>query len=74
MLKQPWIDSKRVVFYGGSEGFTVGANLMANFNKSITHTILFSGHAGRRFEFEIYRNRQAVRDGKMTGEEAQKQI
>ena len=74
LVEQPWIDSKRVVFCGGSEGFTVGANLVANFNKSITHTILFSGHAGRRFEYEIYRNRQAVRDGKMTAEDAQKNI
>ena len=74
LVKQPWIDSKRVVFCGGSEGFTVGANLVANFNKSVTHTILFSGHAGRRFEYEIYRNRQAVRERKMTAEEAQKEI
>ena len=74
LLKQPWINSKRVVFCGGSEGFTVGANLVANFNKSVTHTILFSAHAGRRFEYEIYRNRQAVREGKMTAEEAQKEI
>jgi dienelactone hydrolase len=74
LVKQPWVDSKRVVFCGGSEGFTVGANLVANFNKSVTHTILFSAHAGRRFEYEIYRNRQAVREGKITAEVAQKQI
>jgi dienelactone hydrolase len=74
LVKQPWIDTKKIVFCGGSEGFTVGANLVANFNKSVTHTILFSAHAGRRFEYEIYRNRQAVREGKMTAEEAQKQI
>ena len=74
LIKQTWVDSKKVIFCGGSEGFTVGANLVANFNKSITHTILFSGHAGRRFEYEIYRNRQAVREGKITVEEAQKQI
>jgi hypothetical protein len=53
LVKQPWVDSKRVVFCGGSEGFTVGANLVANFNKSVTHTILFSGHTGRRFEHLI---------------------
>ena len=74
LIKQTWVDSKKVIFCGGSEGFTVGANLVANFNKSISHTILFSGHAGRRFEYEIYRNRQAVREGKITVEEAQKQI
>ena len=74
LVKQPWIDSKRIVFCGGSEGFTVGANLVANFNKSVTHTILFSAHAGRRFEHLIYQNRQAVREGKMTAEEAQKEI
>jgi len=74
LVKQPWIDSKRIVFCGGSEGFTIGANLVANFNKYITHTILFSGHAGRRFEYGIYQNRQAVRERKMTAEEAQKEI
>jgi dienelactone hydrolase len=74
LVKQPWIDTKKVVFCGGSEGFTVGANLVANFNKSITHAILFSGRTGRRFENEIYQNRQAVREGKMNPEDAQKQI
>lgn len=74
LVKQPWINAKKVVFCGGSEGFTIGANLVANVNKHITHTILFSGHAGRRFEHEIFRNRQAVSKGEMTAEEAQKQI
>ncbi len=74
LVKQPWIDTKKVVFCGGSEGFTVGANLVGNFNKSVTHTILFSGHTGRRFENEIYQNRQAAREGKITDEEAQQQI
>jgi dienelactone hydrolase len=74
LVKQPWVDSKKVIFCGGSEGFTVGANLVANFNKSITHTILFSAHAGRRFEHLIYQNRQAVREGKMNADTAQKEI
>lgn len=74
LLKQPWIDSKKVVFCGGSEGFTIGANLVANYNKFITHTILFSGHQGRRFEHEIYRIRQAVKERQILADEGQKQV
>jgi pimeloyl-ACP methyl ester carboxylesterase len=74
LVKQPWIDTKKIVFCGGSEGFTVGANLVANFNKSVTHTILFSGRTGRRFENEIYHTRRAAKEGNMSAEEAQKEI
>lgn len=74
LVKQPWIDTRKIVFCGGSEGFTIGANLVANYNKSITHTILFSGHTGRRFEFEIYQIRDAIKQGKMDANEGQKQI
>ena len=74
LIKQPWVDAKKVVFCGGSEGFTVGANLVANVNKSITHTILFSGHAGRRFESNIYQVRQAILQGKLSPEDGQKEI
>ena len=74
LIKQPWIDAKKVVFCGGSEGFTVGANLVANVNKFITHTILFSGHAGRRFESNIYQVRQAILRRELTPEEGQKEI
>jgi dienelactone hydrolase len=74
LIKQPWIDAKKVVFCGGSEGFTVGANLVANVNKSITHTVLFSGHAGRRFESNIYQVRKAVQQGQLTPEEGQKEV
>ena len=74
LVKQPWIDIKKVIFCGGSEGFTVGANLVANFNKSITHTILYSGRTGRRFENEIFQTRKDAKEGKMTEQEAQNRI
>jgi esterase/lipase len=74
LVKQPWVDSKKVVFCGGSEGFTVGTDLVANVNKFVTHTILFSGHAGRRFESNIYQIRQAVRQGGIPPEEGQKEV
>lgn len=74
LVKQSWIDNRKIVFCGGSEGFTIGANLVANYNQFITHTILFSGHAGRRFEFEIYQIRDAVKQGQIDAEAGQKQI
>ncbi|WP_080054060.1 dienelactone hydrolase family protein [Spirosoma aerolatum] len=74
LVKQPWVDTRKVVFCGGSEGFTVGADLVANYNRYITHTILFSGHAGRRFENPIYSTRQQIEKGEISAEEGQKQI
>lgn len=74
LVKQPWVDSKKVVYCGGSEGFTVGADLVANRNKYVTHTVLFSGKMGRRFEVLISQLRQQVERGELTPEEGQKQI
>ena len=74
LAKQPWIDTRKVVYCGGSEGFTVGADLVANHNRYVTHTILFSGHAGRRFETNIYGIREQVDRGEMTPEQGQEMI
>lgn len=74
LIKQQWIDSKRVVYCGGSEGFTVGADLVANRNKHITHTILSSGKQGRRFEAMIHQMREQIERGEITPEEGQKEI
>jgi pimeloyl-ACP methyl ester carboxylesterase len=74
LVKQPFIDPRKVVYCGGSEGFTVGADLVANHNRYVTHTILFSGHTGRRFENWIYPVRKQMREGKLSPEEAQKTI
>lgn len=74
LVEQPWIDRRKVVFCGGSEGFTVGADLVANHNRFVTHTILFSGRNGRRFEYEIWSARQQVAQGELTPEQGQQQI
>lgn len=74
LIKQPWVDTRKVVFCGGSEGFTVGADLVANYNRHITHTILFSGHVGRRFENPIFDTRQQIEKGQLSPEDGQKQI
>ncbi|AUD03173.1 dienelactone hydrolase family protein [Spirosoma pollinicola] len=74
LVKQTWIDSRKVVFCGGSEGFTVGADLVGNHNKSVTHTILFSGKQGRRFEVLIQQMRERVTKKEMNPEEGQKEI
>ena len=62
------------MYCGGSEGFTVGADLVANQNKHVTHTILFSGKQGRRFEQTIRTTREQVESREVTPEEGQKQI
>jgi hypothetical protein len=74
LIKKPWIDAKKVIFCGGSEGFTVGANLAANFNKNITHLILSSGHAGRRFEHLIFQTRLSIKAGEISAKEGQAQV
>jgi dienelactone hydrolase len=74
LVRQPFVDARKVVYCGGSEGFTVGADLVANVNRYVTHTILFSGHAGRRFENWIFPVRKQVREGKLSPEEGQKTI
>lgn len=74
LVSQPWVDSKKVVFCGGSEGFEVGADLVANRNRYVTHTILFSGKQGRRFEVLIQQMRERVERGEMTPDEGQKNI
>ncbi|MFD1141622.1 hypothetical protein ACFQ4C_10905 [Larkinella insperata] len=74
LVEQPWIDRQKVVFCGGSEGLTVGADLVANHNRFVTHTILFSGRNGRRYEYEIWNTRQQVARGELTPEQGQQQI
>ena len=74
LIKQPLVDSKKVVYCGGSEGFTVGADLVANRNKHVTHTILISGKQGRRFEVMIQRIRDQIEAGEKTFEVGQPQI
>ena len=74
LIRQPFIDSKKVVFCGGSEGFQVGADLVANHNKAVTHTILISGKQGRRFEVIIQQLREQIENGEKTFEVGQEQI
>ncbi len=74
LVGQPWIDKKKVVYCGGSEGFTVGADLVANHNKFVTHTILFSGSTGRRFEVMVQQIRDQIESGEKKFEVGQPQI
>ena len=74
LIKQPFVDRRKVVFCGGSEGFEVGASLAGGRNKYITHTVLFSGNQGRRYEVLIQQFRERVERGEMSPEEGQEQI
>ena len=74
LIKQPWIDKQKVVYCGGSEGFIVGADLVANRSKFVTHTILFSGKSGRRFEVMVQQIRDQIESGEKTADVGQSQI
>lgn len=74
LARQPWVNASKVVYCGGSEGFTVGADLVANYNRYVMHTVLFSGHTGRRFETNIHGIREQVQRGELSPEEGQKII
>ena len=74
LVDKPWIDRTKIVYCGGSEGFTVGADLVANHNKFITHTILFSGNTGRRFNVIIQNIRDQIESGEKTFAVGQPQI
>jgi pimeloyl-ACP methyl ester carboxylesterase len=74
LVEQYWIDDRKVVFCGGSEGFTVGADLLANHTKLVTHAILFSGNTERRFENIIFQLRQESKTGNKNAEQAQEEI
>ena len=74
LLRQPWIDTSKVVYCGGSEGFTVGADLVANRNRHITHAIVFSGNTERRFESILFGLRKEAKEGHKTEQDTQEEI
>jgi pimeloyl-ACP methyl ester carboxylesterase len=75
LIKQSFIDARKVVYCGGSEGFTVGADLAANHNRALTHVILFSGGTwNRRFESMILEVRQQIGRGELSPEAGQQEI
>lgn len=74
LVKQPWIDARKVVYCGGSEGFDVGADLVATHNRHITHTILFSGSTNRRFGVVVQQIRAQIDQGEKSFDEGQAQL
>lgn len=74
LVKQPWVDARKVVYCGGSEGFTVGADLVANVNQHVTHTVLFSSNPNRRFEVIVQQIRAQIDRGEKSFDEGQEQI
>lgn len=67
------VDTSRIVLLGISEGFQVGAKVLA-INKSITHAILIVGNGlNQLFDF-IIQNRLHALQGRISSQEAQQNI
>lgn len=72
-VAQPWVDSKKIVVSGHSEGSDVAAKV-AVINKKVTHLGFFGGSgASQMFDFVMY-VRNDVLTGKITPEEGEKRI
>ncbi|MPR32173.1 hypothetical protein [Salmonirosea aquatica] len=73
LIHQPWVDTKKVVLVGGSEGYNVAAKL-ATINKSVTHLVAYSSHPNGRFDYLIKEQRHQYLTGKATAQETQQRI
>ena len=73
VLKQPWVDARRVVVTGGSEGYNVAIKTAAT-NRAVTHLIAFSGNLEGRHQALIRRERGRAFSGEITQEEAQRNV
>lgn len=73
LLAKPTTDKNKVAVMGISEGFQVGSKLLT-INKSITHAALIIGNGlNQLFDF-IIQNRTDAQIGKISSEQAQKNI
>ena len=73
LTHQPWVNDKKIVVVGGSEGYNVAAKL-ATVNKSITHLVAYSSHPNGRFDYLIRSARHKYLIGVATAKETQTQI
>ncbi|QMW05212.1 alpha/beta hydrolase family protein [Spirosoma foliorum] len=73
LLKQPWVDTKRVVLAGGSEGYHVAIKT-AYTNPRVTHLIVSSGGLEGRHQSIIRAERMKGYTGEYTQEEAQRSV
>ncbi len=73
LVKQKWVDKSKVVIAGVSQGSKVVSKLGA-INKNITHVIYLAGNPLGRFDQNIRQNRRDALLGKITSEQAQKNI
>jgi len=73
LVRQPWVDKRKIVIVGGSEGYNVAAKL-ALVNRSITHLIGYSSHPYGRFDYLIKEQRHKALTGEITDEKAQAEI
>lgn len=72
-LKNLLIDSRQIGIIGISEGFQVGAKLL-DVNNNITHAMLLVGNGLNQMYDFVIQNRREADIGKITAEQAQKNI
>ena len=73
LLKQHWVEKKRVVLAGHSQGAMVVAKVAA-FNKQITHAVFLSGNPYSRFDQQIREIQKQKAVGEITPLNAQEKI
>lgn len=73
LLKQPWVQKDKIYVMGHSQGANVAAKI-ASTNSDITALGYFSGNPDGRITGIIRSERQAAIHGKISAEEAQKNI
>lgn len=73
LVKQKWVDKSKVVIAGVSQGSKVVSKLGA-INKKVTHVIYLAGNPLGRYDQNIRQQRRDVLLGKITSEQAQKNI
>jgi hypothetical protein len=73
LLKQKWVDPSTIVIAGHSQGSKVVSKLGA-INKHVTHEIYLAGNPLGRFDQYIRAQRRDALTGKISGDEAQKEI
>ena len=73
LLKQKWVHKSKIVIAGVSQGSKIVSKLGA-INKNVTHVIYLAGNPLGRFDQNIRQQRRDALLGKITSEQAQKNI
>lgn len=73
LKEQPWVDNNKLVIAGHSQGVKIASKIAIK-NAKVTHLGLFSGNPFGRIDEFIRRARKDAEDGKISWEEADRQM